>query len=334
MSAQKKLLLALLALVAVFVTGTVGYYLIEEQVSLPSAAYMTLITLSTVGFSEQWTLTPAGKTWTSLIIIFGILVVTVAFASLQAMIAGGELRHVLGRRQLKDRIGKLSSHYIVCGYGRMGGQISRSLHDRGKKVVVIDRDATRTAAVHEAGLDYVLGDASSEESLREARIDRAAGLVSVLRSDADNVFVTLTARGLHEDLPIIARAENRESEAKLKRAGATRAICPHDIGANRIVNLLARPAVARLVDITMGGTDWEIEEVRVPSDSKLVGRTLQELNLREQVNATVVAIHAPDGRTTVNPGPTARINAGDTMVVIGPAGTADSLAAFGLGSEH
>lgn len=332
MPAQTRLLLALLALVGVFLLGTGGYYFLEDGVGLGSAAYMTIITLSTVGFGEQWHLSPAGKAWTGLIIVIGILVVTLAFASLQAMIIGGEFRTVLGRRKLKDRIQKLSGHYIICGYGRMGRLISRDLDAIKKKVVVIECDERRTSEVEEAGLDYVLGNAFEDEALHEAGIDRAAGLVTVLRSDADNVFVTLTARGMRENLMIIARAEELESEPKLIRAGANKVICPQGIGANRIVNLLARPAIARLVDITMGGGEWEIEEVCIAPESTLAGHSLRDLNLRKTANVTVVAIHSEGGKADINPGPDHVLKVGDVMVVIGPAGTADSLAAHGLKS--
>lgn len=326
MTAQKKLLIALFALMTVFLVGTMGYYIIEEKASFYDAAYMTLITISTVGYSEQWKLSEPARLWTSVVIIFGILVVTLAFASLQAMIVGGELRSVLGRRKLKDRIAKLDGHYIICGYGRMGGLISRDLSAKGNKVVVVDCDEKRTAMVDEDGFDYVLGDAASEKSLDEAGIDRAAGLVTVLRGDADNVFVTLTARGLREELPIIARAEYLDSEPKLKRAGATKVICPQSIGAMRAVNLLARPAVARLVDITMGGEEWEIDELVVQAGSHLEGRTLRDLNLREKAKTMVVAIHSADGKTSINPGPDHKVKVRDVMVVLGPSGTTRALA--------
>ena len=326
MPAQKKLLIALFALLAVFLIGTLGYYLIEEKASFYDAAYMTILTISTVGFSEQWKLSEPARLWTSIVIIFGILVVTLAFASLQAMIVGGELRSVLGRRKLKDRIAKLKGHYIICGYGRMGGLIARDLRAEDNKVVVVDCDEKRTALVDEAGFDYVLGDASNEETLQEAGIDRSAGLVTVLCSDADNVIVTLTARGLREKMPIIARAENLNSEPKLKRAGATKVICPQAIGAMRAVSLLARPAVARLVDITMGGEEWEIDELVVQPGSRLEGRTLRDLNLREKAKAMVVAIHSADGQTSINPGPDHEVRVKDVMVVLGPSGATRALA--------
>ncbi|MBN2563676.1 MAG: potassium channel protein [Phycisphaerae bacterium] len=325
MPAQKKLLIAMLALVAVFLIGAGGYCFIEEDVSFGQAAYMTIITLSTVGYQHVWPLSPAGMVWTSLIIIFGILAVMVVFTHLTAMIVGGELRGVLGRRTLQNNIAKLSGHYIVCGYGRMGQLISDNLRRGGEKIVVVDKDDKQTVLAEEAGVAYVLGDATDEDVLRTAGIERASGLVSALGGDANNVFVTLTAAGMRREMPIIARAEYLDSEPKLKRAGATHVVCPDAIGALRMANLMARPAVVHLVDITSGGSEWEIDEVLVPPDSRLVGQSLRDLGLRKQVNATVVAIKDADGKTKMNPGADHVVNAGDVLVVIGPMGIASVL---------
>ena len=328
MPAQRKLLLALLALVAVFAVGIAGYTIIEDDISVGEAAYQTIITVSTVGFSHVWELSPAGRAWTGVIIVFGILVVTVALASLQAMIVGGELRGILGRRKMQDQIARLSGHYIVCGYGRMGRLIGEHLRSRGKKIVVVDKDDRQTVLAEERGVSYVLGDAADEEILQTAGIERAGGLVSALGGDADNVFVTLTAAGMRKGMTIIARAEYLDSEPKLKRAGATHVVCPHSIGATRMANLMARPAIAHLVDITTVGSEWELDEVAVSPSSKMVGRSLLDLRLREHYNVTVVAIEGTDGKTTVNPGPGQVVQAGDVLVVIGPTGIAGELLDF------
>lgn len=328
MSARKKLLLALLALAAVFFVGAGGYRVIEEDVSFGDAAYMTIITISTVGLGEEWELSSAGKVWTSLIIVFGILVVALAFAALQAMIVGGQLRSVLGRRKLQNQIAKISGHYIVCGYGRVGRLIAENLRHRGEKVVVIDRDDKRTVLAEETGTPYVLGDATDEDVLHSAGLERAAGLVTSLAGDADNVFVALTANGIRKEMPIIARAEHFDSEPKLKRAGATHVVCPQAIGATRMANLLARPAIAHLVDITTAGSEWELDEVLVAPDSRMVGQSLQDLKLRERCNAMVVAITGADGTTKVNPGPEHVVSQGDALVVIGPSGIANALMDF------
>lgn len=329
MPAQRKLIFALTALLAVFVIGSLGYYVIEGDITLRQAAYQTLITISTVGYAEQWKLSEAAHLWTSLVIVFGIMVVTLAFASLQATIIGGELRTVLGRRKLKDRIAKLNGHYIICGYGRMGQIIGRDLARMRRKVVVVDRDDRRTTVAGDAGVDYVLGDATEEAILAEAGIERAAGLVAVLSKDADNVLVVLTARSMRENLPIFARAEQVSSEPKLKRAGATHVICPQIIGATRFISLMTRPTIAHMLEITMGGAEWEIEEVLVQPDSKLAGQTLRALNLRERAKTMVVGIQGADGTTHLNPGPDHVIRPNDVVVVIAPVGAAETLAQLG-----
>jgi voltage-gated potassium channel len=330
MRTRKRLLLALLALPTVFVVGTLGYLVIEDGITLGQAAYMTIITISTVGFTEVWELSEAGRAWTSITIVVGWVSVTLAFTMLAAMIVGGEIRGVLGRRKLQDRIAKLSGHYIICGYGRMGRAIGERLLKHGKKIVVIDPSDKQTIKAEEQGVPYILGDATDDDILRAAGLDRAVGLVASIGSDADNVFVTLTASTMRKGIPIISRAEDFDAEPKLKRAGATHVVCPHAIGAMRIANLLARPAVAHLVDITTSGMEWEIEEVNVKADSALVGRHLRALGLRGRVNATVIAIRRADGSTDVNPGPDAIVEAGDSLVVIGPRGVADALHDFAV----
>lgn len=325
MPAQKKLLIAVVALVAVFLIGTTGYHVIEQDVGLGDAAYMTIISITTVGYEPVWELSTTGRIWTAAILVFGILVVTVALASLQAMIVGGELRGILGRRKLQNQISKLSGHYILCGYGRMGKLIGDQLVQRGKKVVVVERDTARTVLAEETATPYVLGDATHEETLTAAGIERAGGLVAALGTDADNVFVTLTAAGMRKPMPIIARAEYFDSEPKLRRAGATHVVCPHAIGATRMANLLARPAIAHLVDITTAGSEWEMDEVLVAPKSAMVGQSLRDLKLRERCNAMVVAIRGVDGKTQVNPSAEQTVGAGDVLVVIAPAGVASEL---------
>ncbi|MCA9256816.1 MAG: NAD-binding protein, partial [Phycisphaerales bacterium] len=263
MPARQKLLLSILALLGVIFVGSLGYYFIVEGISFQQAVFQTVITVSTVGYGKEFNLDARGEWWTILVIIVGVLVVSLAFASLQAMIVGGEFRAVLGRQKLKDRIAKLRGHFIVCGFGRMGSQIAEELVGRGKQVVVVEHKAEHTAKISDQRMSYVLGDAADEKILEDAGIEHASALVTVLRSDADNVFVALTARGMRADLPIIARSEELDTERKLIRAGATRVICPQSIGASRIVNLLARPAVAKLVDLTMDATEWEMEEILV-----------------------------------------------------------------------
>ncbi|MCZ6816064.1 MAG: potassium channel protein [Planctomycetota bacterium] len=325
MDAHIRLMIAILALTGILTVGAIGFVLIEK-VDIGEAAYMTLITVSTVGFGEQWDLSSAGKLWTSLIIMVGVLVVTMVFASVQAMIVGGEIRTVLGRRKLKDRIGRLREHFIVCGYGRMGKLISHGLRSRGKSVVVIDDDPERTVKVGEDGMEYVLGDATDEASLQAAGIERAAAVVSVLRNDPQNVYVTLTAAGMRSDVTIMARAEYPASEQKLIKAGASQVICPQTIGATRMLNLLVRPSLAHVVDIVAADTDWELDEFPIAKGSALAGQTLSALDLRRRIEATVFALRQANGELKLSPNPDTCLEVGDILIVIGPAGVTEALA--------
>lgn len=325
MHARIRLFIALFALLGVLLGGAAGYVLIEH-VGIGEAAYMTLITVSTVGFGEEWHFSNAGRVWTSLVILVGVFIVTVVFASVQAMIVGGEIRTVLGRRKLDSRLGKLRDHYIVCGFGRMGRMISDGLRRRGKSVVVVDIDSERTIMVGEAGFDYVLGDASDEATLESAGIARAAGVVSVLPTDPQNVYVSLTAAGMCSGIAIMARAEYPASEQKLKRAGASHVICPQTIGATRMVNLLVRPTLTHVVDVVAGGTDWELEEFPILEGSAFAGRSLRELNLRQRSDALVFAMRRADGSLKLNPDPGTLLEVGDVLIVIGPSGITEALA--------
>lgn len=325
MRAHVRLMIAIFSLIGILAVGAFGFVVIED-VNAGEAAYMTLITVSTVGYGEQWSLSPAGKLWTGIVIVVGVLVVTMVFASVQAMIVGGEIRTVLGRRKLEDRIGRLRDHFIVCGYGRMGNLISHGLCGRGKSVVVVDNNSDRTMKVGEAGLDYVLEDATDEATLKAAGIDRAAAVVSVLRTDPQNVFVTLTAAGMRSDLSIMARAESPAAEQMLIKAGASQVICPQTIGATRMLNLLVRPSLAHVVDIVAADADWELEEFPVAKSSALVGQSLRDLDLRRKIEATVFAIHRADGALKLNPDPDTRLSVGDILIVIGPAGITEALA--------
>lgn len=331
MTGRQRLFASILALLCVLIVGTLGYWLLGDDVTIGAAAFMTLITVSTVGLGEVWQLDGGDRIWTAILIVLGILVVAVAFASLQAMIVGGELRSVLGRRKLDDHISKLSGHFVVCGYGRMGRQVAQGLVKKAKTVVVIDCDPDRTVIADEDGTDYVLGDAADEEVLLHAGLERAAGVIAVLGSDAHNVYVTLTATGIRPDIPVIARAEDPASESKLVRAGASRVISPHTIGANRIVNLLVRPNVAHIVDAVASGSDWEVEEFTLGAGSGFVGKSLREMNLRQRCNALVFAIRRQAGDVKFNPDPNTILQEGDVLVVIGPVGVADTLA--GIGAE-
>jgi len=319
MDPRGRLTAALLVLTTTFLVGSAGYVAIEG-VSFADAAYMTAITLSTVGFREVFELSPAGRFWTVLVIAVGVGAVFAAFGMLTAAVVGGEVGRILGRRKLHDQIEHLHGHVIICGFGRMGALLCDHLRERHVPVVVVDNDAARTRQVEQLKGLYVLGDAAEEATLTEAGLQRARALVAVLPHDADNVFVTLTARGLRKDLLIIARAEQAATESKLLRAGASRVISPQSIGALRIANILTRPHVVDLLDVAARGVELEMDQYVISPESPMRGKTLRDSQLRQKARVMVVAIRRADGRTVFNPEPDAVLEAGDQIITIGQAG--------------
>jgi voltage-gated potassium channel len=315
MTTRRKFLSPLLLALVCLLLATAGYMLIEGW-TLGEAFYMAVIVLTTTGLKEIHQMDSYGMGWTVAVLIFGAASIAAAFSFITSAIVSGELRRVMGRRTLQNKINQLSGHILVCGYGRMGRMITADLIRRGKQVVVIDNEPAVTARLEEEGLLYVLGDAAEEETLQRAGVMRAQGLVAVLPEDSSNVYVTLTARGFREDLTIVARAEQTSAEPKLRRAGASRVICPTVIGAARVANMIIRPNVADFVEVTARGVELEMDEYRVAADSPLKGKTLRESELRNKADVIVVAMKGEEGKT---------VEIGDTLILIGPAGLAGRL---------
>ena len=318
-----RLALSLLILLLVSAVGTVGYVVLEDGMTLADALYMTVITVSMVGYEGPTT--PAGKMWSVAVIFFGVAAVALAFASLQGIIVSGELRRVMGRRRLKTTIEHLKGHIIICGHGRMGQLVASELSLRGVHAVVIEVDPAQTAELEEQNTPYVLGDAAEETTLLEAGLMRARALVATLPSDADNVFVTLTARSLREDLLIVARAEQSTTEPKLKRAGADRVICPQVIGGLRMSNIITRPHVVDFAEAAAAGVELEMDEHLVTTDSPLRSKSLLEAQLPSRAEVMVVAIRRKDGTAVYNPGPEETVEEDDTLIMIGRAGASKRL---------
>ena len=219
-----RFILAVVALFGVFIVGSIGYILIEADQNLTplDAAYMTAITLSTVGYTEVWKLSDAGRLWTIGVIVFGIGTVSVAFTSLIALLVGGELRSHRESKKMEMRLRQMRDHVVLCGYGRMGSLIAKELTRRTVPVAVVELKPERENNLRDAGIPYLIEDATDDKTLRKAGLMHARALVTVLPHDADNIYVTLTARTLRPDLSIVARAEQPATAAKLKRAGASR----------------------------------------------------------------------------------------------------------------
>ena len=324
MSTRGRLFASLAVLFAVYVCGTIGFVVIEGDsgVTIADAAYMTAITLSTVGFKEVVPLSGAGRLWTVVVIVFGVATVSFAFTLLNTLFISGAMRE---RRKMQSEIEKMRDHVILCGYGRMGALTVAELRKEATPVVVIERSAEIESLLAGDEIPCVIGDATEEETLLAAGLHRARALVAALPHDADNVYVTLTAHTLCPELQIIARAELPSTESKLERAGASRVICPQIVGARKISNILHRPNVVDFVEVAAHGGDLEMDEYVIGSQSALAGATLQDSLIRQQTGAIVVAIKRADGETLYNPKPEVVLAAGDTLIIVGKAGVSDQL---------
>ncbi len=305
-------------LILIIGLGTFGYALIEGW-PLFDSLYMTVITLATVGYGEVHPLSPSGRVFTLFLILFGVGIIAYAIGSLVQFMVEGQLRQVLGRKKLEKQIGKLEGHYIICGYGRIGGLICKEFQARPLPFVVVEKDAGLCEKLANEGRLFVAGDATDDETLVAAGIQRAKGLITAVTSDTENVYITLTARGLNPDLFILARAGEEGSEKKLRRAGASKVISPYIIGATRMAQAVLRPSVVDFIEIATAGKNLELqlEEIRVAADSHLVQKTLVSSGVRREWGIIIVGIKKADGQMTFNPKSTTLIDAGDILITLG-----------------
>jgi voltage-gated potassium channel len=301
-------------LLSVFVVGTVGYLLFG--MSFSDAAYQTVTTVTTVGFRELKPFSTAEQWFTIVLIITGVSTVLYTFTLAVQVVVEGELRDFVGRRLMDREISKLSGHTIVCGWGRVGRAVAEDLAASGHDVVVIDIDASR---VGDAPFATVVGDATLDVTLRAAGVERARALIAALEGDAENLFVTLSARAIVPALFIVARARQDESVPKLANAGADRVVNPQELGAARMASFVARPHVAEFVDVVMHerSLEFRMQEIDVSADSPLAGRTLREVNLRKQTGVLILALRLVDGTFTTNPDPGTIIQPHQVLIAVG-----------------
>ena len=263
-----KLKLSLFLLLATIGFGTVGFVVFEDMLPF-EAFYMTLITISTVGFSEIKPLSDVGRVITIIIIILGISLLTYTLGQVARIFVEGELRKILGRRKLEKQIAALKNHYIICGYGRIGAIIVRELTAENIPLVVIDQDPESVAELEASHTLYLNMDATTDEALLAAGLREASGLVTAVSSDADNVFIALSAKGLRPDIFILARASDVKNEAKLLRAGASRVVCPYQMGGRRMAEILHKPTVVDFLDQTMIDLDGTDNKSRLGANATL-----------------------------------------------------------------
>ncbi|PLX87781.1 MAG: potassium channel protein [Desulfuromonas sp.] len=309
---------SLITLIVLIGSGTAGYMAIEGWTTI-EALYMTIITLSTIGFREVHSLSFEGRVFTILLIIFGAGTIAYTIGTLIQFMVEGQLRTLLGRKKVEKQISRLHSHYIVCGYGRIGRLICRDFRAKPVPFIVIEQDRELCNQMEDSGLLHVCGDATQDEVLLQAGIDKAKGLITAVTSDSANVFITLTGRELNRDMFILARASDESSELKLKRAGANKVISPYIIGASRMANAVLRPSVVDFIDIATGSENLElqIEEIKITAGSVLAGQALIDADVSKNLGIIIVGINKGNGQPIFNPGPETCMESGDILITLG-----------------
>lgn len=323
---RMRLTLALIVLMAVVVVGTVGYVVIEGW-SVFDALYMTVITVGTVGYAEVQELSDLGRGFTMGLIILGFGVLLFALGTFIDFVVEGHLKGLLEGRRMQSKIEGLDKHHIVAGIGRVGSVVARSLAEEGVPFLVVESDPDSVERARDEGWLVLDADATEEETLLAAGVERARGLVTALDTDADNLFVTFSARSLNQDLFIVARSSHEVSEAKLRRAGADRVLTPNVIGGRRMAAMLMQPIVSDFLDLVTHGdsVEFRLQEVELPANCLFIGNSIKDAQVRESTGAYILAIQQPGGSVNTNPSSDTTLEAGDRLVVLGTSAQIDSL---------
>ena len=309
---------SLILFLALFIFGTSGYVFIEGWDVIDSM-FMTTITLATVGYSEVNAVSPEGRIFTVILIIFGVSLFLYIAGNTVQFLVEGRLRVILGRRKLEKTIARLSNHYIICGYGRIGRTLCQYLLQKNLKVLIVEKDEGRIPLMEDDHVPYIIGEANEEENLEKAGIARAKGLLSVLGSDPDNVFVVLISKQLNPNLFVVARANQEMAKKTLESAGADKVISPYDLGARRMAHAILRPTVIHFLEMAFADQDTDInfEEIPVAANCQLINTTLMESKIRQNLDVLIIAIKKSDGSMEFNPKPDSLIEEGDTIITVG-----------------
>ena len=313
-----RLLLPVAVLAMLLLAGTVGYQLVEGW-SLFDSLYMTVITITTVGFLEVHPLSGAGRLFTMALALGGVFSAFYAAAEFIRAIVTGEIRDVLGRQRMESRLEKLSGHLVICGFGRMGRLVAEEFAAAGLDFVVIDREAKVLEGFTLKGGIPLVGDATADDVLRRAGVERARALVTTAASDADNLFITLSARLISEKLQIVARAEGEAADLKLRKAGANRVVSPYNIGGQRVAQAVLRPNAMDFIELATRSEHLElqIEEIEVRSGSRLAGSTVKASPIRSELGIIIVAIKKPAASMVFNPSGDSLLESGDVLITLG-----------------
>lgn len=314
----ERIRLGAVSLASVFVTAVISYHYVGGYSWLDSV-WMVVVTISTVGFSEHSEAEPIVQLMTITVILLGVTAAAYTVGGFIQLTLEGEIDRALGRRKMTKEISRVRDHVIICGFGRLGQDLAKQLQHRGLEFVVIDEDPEKVKLAGELKGLSVTGDATSDSVLAEANLKHAKALVTSLPSDAENVFITLTARNLKPEIQIIAKSEQESSCRKLRQAGADKIVMPHRVGAQQMERMISRPTTADLVELFAEAShlEMELDEFQVAGHSSLIGRPLCESRIKDDFNLLVVGIKNTDGEFRFNPTPQEMISDGDTLLVMG-----------------
>lgn len=315
---RRRLLLVLLAMMVILAIGT-GWYTVVEEWTILDSLYMTVITLTTVGFGEVEPLSQGSRLFTILLILLGVGTVAYGLSSLGEYFLTSGIVERVRRRALLRMIAEMENHIIVCGAGRVGRSAAETLQEIGREFLVVDERTQVVEELRERGWTVLEGDATRDETLREAGIERAAGIMVCTGNDSDNLFIVLSARALKDDLLIVARSVDIGSEAKMRRAGADKVISPHGIGGRHMANMILRPNVVDFMEhVTLDtGLELWLEEVTIGENSPIAGKTVVETDMRRQTGVTLVALLRKDDKISVTPDADTRFEPEDRLIVLG-----------------
>ncbi|MFW5769248.1 MAG: NAD-binding protein [Spirochaetota bacterium] len=337
MFAFRRFLYALILILIVIAGGTVGYSLIEGW-SFQQSLYMTFITISTVGYGEVRPLTEAGRIFTMIFIILGLMTIGFALTTLISFIFEGQFLTTMKERRMKRFLSVIRDHYIICGFGDVGRETAEEFQRKKIRFLVVDNDISEADMSRYSDVGFVVGDATEEEFLKEARIDRARGLISCLPDDQQNVFVVLTARQLNPSLMIVSKASDERTVNKLQTAGADRVISPKQIAGRRLAAVSIRPSIVNFLEVLSSGGDESvrIESIRVVKNSPLIGKSLKESNIGQHTGAVIIGILGADGQARMNQSSLAtlssiKLEVGNELIALGNEEQITSLEKFAAG---
>ena len=312
---RKWIILYFVTLAAV---GSIGFYVIGgDQWSWIDSLYMTIITLSTVGYGEVHTLTGAGKIWSILIIIFGVSGIGALIRTLNEEFIQLEL---FRKNTMMKTISKLKNHYVICGYGRMGAVIAKELQEKNLEFVIIENNEQKVEIIRSKGLFCVNGDATSEETLQDARVDKAVGVAVVLDTDQDNLFVTMSMKTTNPDLFILSRCAKEDNQSKLIRAGANKVVNPYTAGGHRMAEILSKPQVEDSISVVSpkhSDLNLTLDEISLKDLNQYDGVLIKDSNIREEFDVMIVGIIKETGESIINPAPDTILSNKYTILLMG-----------------